>query len=78
MPRTLVIDTATAACSVAIAGYLTLGNNPLAVSILRWLYRWPLFIPFIVVGQILRTFLAKNGLMNNLFVKEHRDTPLKI
>ena len=66
----------TAAFSVAIAGYLTLGNNPLAVSILRWLYRWPLFIPFIVVGQILRTFLAKNGLMNNLFVASGMITPL--
>jgi ABC-type sugar transport system permease subunit len=66
----------TAAFSVAIAGYLTLGNNPLAVSILRWLYRWPLFIPFIVVGQILRTFLAKNGLMNNLFVASGLITPL--
>jgi ABC-type spermidine/putrescine transport system permease subunit I len=66
----------TAAFSVAIAGYLTLGNNPLAVSILRWLYRWPLFIPFIVVGQILRTFLAKNGLMNNFFVASGLITPL--
>jgi ABC-type spermidine/putrescine transport system permease subunit I len=66
----------TAAFSVAIAGYLTLGNNPVAVSILRWLYRWPLFIPFIVVGQILRTFLAKNGLMNNLFVATGLITPL--
>ena len=51
--------------SVAIGGYLTLGENPRAVAILRWLYRWPMFIPFIVVGQVLRTFLAKNGLMNN-------------
>ncbi len=51
--------------SIAIGGYLTLGANPLAVAILRWLYRWPMFIPFIVVGQILRTFLAKNGMMNN-------------
>ena len=65
-----------AVLSVAIAGYLTLGSNPLAVSILRWLYRWPLFIPFIVVGQILRTFLAKNGLMNNLLVASGIVTPL--
>src|SRR5262249_43574770 len=43
--------------AVAIAGYLTLGENPRAVAILRWLYRWPLFIPFIVTGQIMRTFL---------------------
>lgn len=33
--------------------------QPARVTVLRWLYRWPLFIPFIVVGQILRTFLAK-------------------
>ncbi len=66
----------TAILSIAIAGYLTLGASPLAISILRWLYRWPLFIPFIVVGQILRTFLAKNGLMNNLFVASGLITPL--
>ncbi len=52
----------------AIGGYLTLGENPRAVLILRWLYRWPLFIPFIVAGQCMRTFLAKNGLMNNILV----------
>ena len=33
-----------------------------------WLYRWPLFIPFIVAAQCMRTFLAKNGLMNNTLV----------
>ena len=45
--------------AIAIAGYLTLGENPRAVAILRWLYRWPLFIPFVVAGQVMRTFLAK-------------------
>ncbi len=54
--------------AAAIGGYLTLGENPRAVLILRWLYRWPLFIPFIVAGQCMRTFLAKNGLMNNILV----------
>lgn len=54
--------------SIGIGGYLTLGENPRAVAILRWLYRWPMFIPFIVTGQILRTFLAKNGLMNSIFM----------
>src|SRR4029078_1565178 len=39
-----------------------------AVALLRWLYRWPLFIPFVVAAQCMRTFLAKNGLMNNTFV----------
>lgn len=67
----------TAVLSIAVAGYLTLGSSPLAVSILRWLYRWPLFIPFIVVGQILRTFLAKNGLMNNMLMGAGVLTPLQ-
>ncbi len=62
--------------SIMIGGYLTLGSNPRAVAILRWIYRWPLFIPFIVVGQILRTFLAKNGLMNNIFIELGLMTPL--
>src|SRR5690242_13989018 len=54
--------------AIAIAGYLTLGGHPRTVGALRWLYRWPLFIPFIVAGQCMRTFLAKNGLMNNSFL----------
>jgi putative spermidine/putrescine transport system permease protein len=66
----------TAVFSVAIAGYLTLGSSRIAIAVLRWLYRWPLFIPFIVVGQVLRTFLAKNGLMNNMFVASGLISPL--
>jgi len=54
--------------AIAIAGYLTLGENPRAVSVLRWLYRWPLFIPFIVTGQVMRTFLAKNGMLNHVLI----------
>jgi len=57
-----------AAFAIAIGGYLTLGENPRAVAILKWLYRWPLFIPFVVAAQCMRTFLAKNGLMNNTLV----------
>lgn len=63
--------------SIAIGGYLTLGNNPLAIKALRWLYRWPLFIPFIVVGQVARTFLAKNGLMNNMLMATGLVTPMQ-
>ena len=55
-------------CSILIAGYLTLGENRTAIVVLRWLYRWPLFIPFVVAGQLMRTFLAKNGMMNNILV----------
>jgi ABC-type spermidine/putrescine transport system permease subunit I len=62
--------------SIAIAGYLTLGENPRAVAILRWLYRWPLFIPFIVTGQIMRTFLAKNGMLNHVLIGSGLIEPL--
>ena len=54
--------------AIAIAGYLTLGGHARTVSILRWLYRWPLFIPFVVAGQLMRTFLAKNGMLNHVLV----------
>src|SRR5450631_4054210 len=54
--------------AIAIAGYLTLGGNPRAVAVLRWLYRWPLFIPFVVAGQVMRTFLAKNGMLNHVLI----------
>jgi putative spermidine/putrescine transport system permease protein len=58
----------TALASIVIAGTLTLSETPWLIAILRQLYRWPLFIPFIVAAQCMRTFLAKNGLMNNSFV----------
>lgn len=64
----VVISTAfIGAVAAAIGGYLVLGENPRAVAVLKWLYRWPLFIPFIVAAQCMRTFLAKNGIMNNTF-----------
>jgi putative spermidine/putrescine transport system permease protein len=56
------------AFAVAIGGFLVLSDSPRAVATLRWLYRWPLFIPFVVAGQLMRTFLAKNGMMNNTLV----------
>lgn len=58
-----------AAVSIAIAGYLTLGATPWAVRALRWLYRWPLFIPFVVAGQLSRSFLSTNGMMNTALVE---------
>jgi len=54
--------------AIAIAGYLTLGEHPRTVAVLRWLYRWPLFIPFVVAGQVMRTFLAKNGMLNHALI----------
>ncbi|MFD1745943.1 ABC transporter permease [Rhizobium helianthi] len=63
--------------SISIGGYLTLGNHPRAVALLRFLYRWPMFVPFIVVGQVLRTFLAKNGMMNNTAISLGLIEPLQ-
>jgi len=63
--------------AVAIAGYLTLGENKRAVAILRWLYRWPLFIPFIVTAQVMRTFLAKNGMLNHVLIGAGMIEPLQ-
>ncbi|CAG8998324.1 MAG: hypothetical protein CENE_00266 [Candidatus Celerinatantimonas neptuna] len=57
-----------AVITLAISGILTLSPFLRLNQLLALLYRWPLFIPFIVVGQMMRTFLAKNGLMNNALV----------
>ncbi|MET0346554.1 MAG: ABC transporter permease subunit, partial [Casimicrobiaceae bacterium] len=38
--------------------------------------RWPLFIPFIVTGQIMRTFLAKNGMLNHVLIGSGLIEPL--
>jgi ABC-type sugar transport system permease subunit len=67
----------TALFAIAIGGYLTLGECAVAVAVLRWLYRWPLFVPFIVAGQIMRSFLAKNGLMNHGLIELGLLTPLQ-
>lgn len=70
---TLVI----ALLAIAIGGYLVLGQHPRMIAILRWLYRWPLFIPFIVAGQMMRSFLAKNGMLNNTLVATGLLDPLQ-
>ena len=63
--------------AIAVAGYLTLGENPRAVAALRWIYRWPLFIPFVVAAQLMRTFLAKNGMLNNALMSLDLLEPLQ-
>ncbi len=67
----------TGLAAIIIAGTLTLGENRWIVGTLKALYRWPLFIPFIVAAQCMRTFLAKNGLMNNTFVSMSLMEPLQ-
>jgi ABC-type spermidine/putrescine transport system permease subunit I len=69
---TLVIVAASTALiglgAIAIGGYLTLGRNRLALRLLGAMYRWPLFIPFIVAAQAMRGFIGQNGLMNNTLI----------
>lgn len=63
--------------SVLIAGYLTLGTSRATVRVLAWLYRWPLFVPMICAAQMMRGFLAKNGMLNNALVAAGALTPLQ-
>ncbi|MCS6780713.1 MAG: ABC transporter permease subunit [Geminicoccaceae bacterium] len=78
---TLVLVTAATALTgllaVLIGGWLVLGENPTTVAILRWLYRLPLFVPFVVAAQTMSSFLAKNGLMNHALITAGLIGPLQ-
>ncbi len=63
--------------SITIAATIALSPFKRITSLLGFLYRLPLFIPFIVTAQMMRTFLAKNGLMNNAFVEAGLLTPME-
>ncbi len=59
-----VLSTAIAAVlSVGLAAYLRLGSGRIN-KLVNALYRVPIFIPFVVVAQMMRTFLAPHGLLN--------------
>lgn len=66
MLYTVGITTVVLACvfviSVTLASYLRFVDWPL----LNFLYRIPLFIPFLIVGHAMRVFLAPHGTMNLL------------
>jgi putative spermidine/putrescine transport system permease protein len=66
-----------AVLSITIAGIITLSPFRTLSKTLDFLYRLPLFIPFIVTAQMMRTFLAKNGLMNNTFIASGLLTPME-
>jgi len=66
---------ATAGLAVLIGGYLTLGSNRTAVAVLAWLYRWPLFVPMVCAAQMMRSFLARNGMLNNTLIASGVLTP---
>jgi len=61
--------------SITISAIIVLSPWQGIVRALAFLYRLPLFIPFIVTAQMMRTFLAKNGLMNNALVAAGLLTP---
>jgi ABC-type spermidine/putrescine transport system permease subunit I len=66
-----------AVLSIGIAAMIVLSPYKKLVVMLGVLYRLPLFIPFIVAAQMMRTFLAKNGLMNNTLVAAGLMTPFE-
>ncbi|WP_039055719.1 sugar ABC transporter permease [Enterobacter sp. Bisph1] len=63
--------------SITISAVIVLSPFRGIVKALAFLYRLPLFIPFIVTAQMMRTFLAKNGLMNNVLVASGLLTPME-
>ena len=59
-----VLSTAIAAAlSIVLAAYLRLSTGRFA-QLVGAVYRLPIFIPFVVVAQMMRTFLAPHGLLN--------------
>lgn len=48
--------------SIIVGGYLSLNDNPF----IEFMFKLPLFIPFVVVGHAMRTFLAPKGIVNSL------------
>ncbi|TXR53922.1 ABC transporter permease [Reinekea thalattae] len=63
--------------SVTIAALIRLSRFKKLTQLLGLLYRLPLFIPLIVTAQMMRTFLAKNGLMNNTLIQLGLLTPME-
>jgi putative spermidine/putrescine transport system permease protein len=59
-----ILSTAIAAIlGIALAAYLRLATGQFA-RLIGNVYRFPIFIPFVVVAQMMRTFLAPHGLLN--------------
>jgi ABC-type spermidine/putrescine transport system permease subunit I len=54
--------------SISVAVYLRLSKGWLSDSI-GILYRLPIFIPFVVIAQMMRSFLAPHGTLNLVFAK---------
>jgi ABC-type Fe3+ transport system permease subunit len=63
---TIYVSVLSLACVMLIAvflgGYLTIKAN----RVIELFFKIPLFIPFVVVGHAMRTFLAPKGLLNSM------------
>lgn len=66
--------------SITLSAYVRLTSGRIA-GLISLLYRLPIFIPFVVVGQMMRTFLAPHGLLN-IFLAQlgliNLDAPLQL
>ena len=59
-----ILSTALAALlAISLSAYLRFSTGP-AARVASLVYRFPIFIPFVVVAQMMRTFLAPHGLLN--------------
>jgi ABC-type spermidine/putrescine transport system permease subunit I len=58
----------TGALAVLLAVYLRFRSGPIS-TILSGLYKIPIFIPFVVVAQMMNSFLAPHGLLNIALAK---------
>jgi len=65
---TLVTVGVTFVISILIASYLRFKQW----KFLDYMYRLPLFIPFLIVGHAMRIFLAQHGTMNSLLTRIFR------
>lgn len=64
-----VLSTAlSAVLAILLAVYLRLRQNPIS-RVLTGLYRIPIFIPFVVVAQMMNSFLAPHGILNLTLAK---------
>ena len=59
----LLSTTIAVVLSISLAAYLRLATGRVS-RLVGFVYRFPLFIPFVVVAQMMRTFLAPHGFLN--------------
>ncbi|MCX8195688.1 MAG: sugar ABC transporter permease [Acidilobaceae archaeon] len=65
------------AIGIALAAYLRLGADGIVKSLINQLYRIPIFLPFVVVAQMMRGFLAPHGTLNMLLFNLGLSQPIE-